>query len=144
MPNSSSNTIVYTPISQVYDITQTTFSSTASGTNTLITTAGSNGSFITDILFRQSTGSTLTFELIICATGSQGSTNPIKQFQVAANAGSNGTTALAQLSTLVNEIFDYDLSGNRVLILESGQSCYFRTTATTTAVVTTTAKRRNF
>lgn len=140
---SNSNTNLYSTLTQSYDIVQIP-NSTATASNTLITTGTTNASIITDVLIRSASAGTTNFEVIICTTGSQSTAFPILQIQVPAGAGNTSTTAIASLASLASQVFDLDLAGNRVICLEANQSIYLRNTALTAGLITVTSKRRNY
>ena len=143
MPSTSANITLYATCKAAYDAVLIA-SGTAANAYTLITTGGTNGSIITDILFR-SADAARSYNIIICPTGSNTSAqyNAV-MVSIPASSGNNGSTAQAQLSALAPQLFDIDLAGNRVLTLESGISIYVQNTALTTGAMTITAKRRDY
>lgn len=143
MPNTTSNVVLYATLAARYPVINIP-TSTAS-TTTLLITAASTGTVITDILWRTSDATARTWEIIICATGSQATPeNARVMINVPANSGNNGSTAIASLAALVPALFDIDLAGNRIITLESGQSIYLKNNATTAGYNYITAKARDY
>lgn len=141
---SSSNTTSFATLTGTYPATQLA-SGMAINTDTLLATGGSNASIALDVLFRNYQSSTINFDIILCATGSNSTeANNRTQIQIPASAGNNGSTQLASLATLAPQLFDLDLAGNRVITLESGISIYVRNKAALTADVCVTVKLRSF
>jgi hypothetical protein len=143
--NSNSNQLSFSTLTQSYDGTVIP-NGTAGNTYTLITTGATNASVITDVLIRSAEISLgRNFNVIICPTGSQASPEFSRVLvAVPANAGSNGSTSIFSLATIVPTLFDVDLAGNRVITLEPGISIYLQNTVALTANFTVTTKRRNF
>jgi hypothetical protein len=120
-------------------------SGTALNTYTLIYTGPSTAGLITDLLFRNAASAAVNLNIIICAAGSQTiEANSRVMVQVPASSGNNGTTPLASLAALAPLLFDLDLAGNRIILLESGISLYVQNTAALTGDLNITAKARNF
>ena len=143
MPNTTSNFVLYATLAARYPAINIA-TSTAS-TTTLLVTAASTGTIITDILWRTADSSNRTWDIIICATGSQATAeNARVRVTIPLNSGDNGTTALASLAALAPQLFDIDLAGNRVLTLESGQSIYVKNIATTGGYNYITVKARDY
>lgn len=143
MPNTSSNVVLYATLTARYPAIN--IASGTASVATLIVTAASTGSILTDILFRSADATGRLFDIIICATGSQATAeNARVQISIPAISGNNGSTAIASLAALVPALFDIDLAGNRVLTLESGQSIYVKNTTTTAAAIFVTAKARDY
>ncbi|AMR33950.1 hypothetical protein A0256_22125 [Mucilaginibacter sp. PAMC 26640] len=142
--NSNSNTTSFATLTATYPAIKIA-SATAINTDTLLVTGSANASIVLDVLFRTFETSAKNFDVIICATGAN-TTDYFNRVQVAvpANAGNNGSIALASLAGLAPSLFDLDLAGNRVLTLEPGISVYIRNKAATTADLYVTAKLRNF
>ena len=145
MPTTNSNTVLYATYQGVYD-TVNLPSGTAVNTYTLVTSAGTNGSIVTDLLFRNSDTSNIrNFNIIIAPTGSQAVAQyNIVQVVIASNAGAYGTLGIATLSSLSPSLFDIDLAGNRVITLEAGQSIYVQNTSALIAPINIMAKKRNY
>jgi hypothetical protein len=149
--DTSSNQLIFSTLTQSYDNVDIA-SGTGSNTDTLVTTAATNASVITDIVFRNLDGTNArNFDIIICPTGSNSTTKyNIAQIAVPANSGNNGTVALASLAALAPQLFDIDLAGNRVITLEgtgsvaTAISIYVRNKAALTADMIVMVKRRNF
>ena len=141
---SNSNTTSFATLTATYPAVKIA-SGTAVNTDTLLVTGGTNASLVLDILFRTLETSGKNYDIIICATASNG-TDYYNRVQVSipANSGNNGTTALASLAGLAPALFDLDLAGNRVLTLEPGISIYIRNKTLTTADLYITAKQRSF
>ena len=143
MPNTTSNFVLYATLAARYPAINIA-TSTAS-TTTLLVTAASTGTIITDILWRTADSSNRTWDIIICATGSQATAeNARVRVTIPLNSGDNGTAALASLAALAPQLFDIDLAGNRVLTLESGQSIYVKNIATTGGYNYITVKARDY
>jgi len=89
-------------------------------TTTLIGSGSTNGSLVTDVLFRNLDGSNArNLDIVICPTGSQATAEyNCVQIAIPANSGNNGTVAQASLAALAPALFGLDLSGNRVIGLE--------------------------
>lgn len=142
--DTSSNQLTFATLTGTYPATQLA-SGLSINTDTLVATGASHASVVTDVLFRNLLGSTVNFDIIICATGSNSTVqNNRVQIQVPANAGNNGSTQLGSLAALAPSLFDLDLAGNRVMTLESGISIYVRNKAALTADVWVTVKLRSF
>jgi hypothetical protein len=142
--NSTSNQTSYLILAGTYPAV-TIPSGTAASTYTLIYTGPSTAGLITDLLFRNASTATVNLNIIISATGSQTTeANSRVQIQVPASAGNNGTTPLASLAALAPLLFDLDLAGNRIILLESGISVYVQNVAALTGDLNVTAKARNF
>ena len=115
----------------------------AANTATLLCSGSAHASVITDILFRNTdTSSSRAFDFYIGATTT--AENNLVQVSVPANAGNNGTTAIASLAALTPAIFDIDLAGNRIITLESSVSIYVVNKTALTADMYIRVKRRNF
>lgn len=139
----SSNTILYATRAARYPVINIA-TSTAS-TTTLLCTADSQGSVVTDVLWRTSDASSRTWDVIICATGSQATAeNARVMVSIPASSGNNGSVALASLASLAPTLFDVDLAGNRVISLEAGLSIYVKNAATTGGFNYITAKVRDY
>lgn len=143
--DSSSNAIPYYTLTGDFVATKLA-SGLSIGTDTAVVAAAAHGSVITDILIRNLDGSNVrNFEVIICTTGSNGTVeHRVCQVAVPANAGNNGSVALASVAALAPQIFDLDLAGNRIINLESGTSIYLRNVAALTADIYVNVKRRSF
>lgn len=143
MPNTSSNVVLYATLAARYPVINVP-TSTAT-TRTLLITAASTGTIVTDVLWRTADASARLWNIIICATGSQATVeNARVVVSIPASSGNNGTTAIASLAALVPQLFDIDLAGNRVITLESGQSIYLENQATTGGFNYITAKARDY
>jgi hypothetical protein len=68
----------------------------------------------------------------------------ITTLQIPAYAGSNGTTPLASLASLVPQLFDLDLAGNRVFLTEAGDSLFVQNPAALSADINIVVKARTF
>lgn len=143
--NTSSNQLSFFTLTGVFNATKLA-SGLSAGTDSVIAAGATNGSCITDILIRNLDGSNIrNFEVIICTTGSNATVeHRVVQIAVPANSGNNGTVPVASVAALAPQIFDLDLSGNRIINMESGQSIYLRNIAALTADVYVNVKQRNF
>ena len=143
--NTSSNQLSFSTLTASYPAVKLA-SGLAINTDTLITTGATNASVVLDLLFRNTDASNArNFDIIICATGSNGTAeNNRVQIAVPANAGNNGSVAIASLAALAPSLFDIDLAGNRVITLESTMSIYVRNKAAITSDVYVMVKQRNF
>ena len=143
MPNTTSNVILYATLAARYPVIN--IATSTATTQTLLITAASTGTIVTDILWRTSDATPRVWEFIICATGSQATAgNNRVAFTIPASSGNNGTVAIASLAALVPALFDIDLAGNRVITLESGQSIYVQNNATSAGYNYITAKARDY
>jgi len=143
--DSSSNTTSFATLTGTYPGVKLA-SGLSINTDTLICSGGSHASIVLDVLFRNlDTSNARNFDIIICPTSSN-ATDYYNRAQIAvpANAGNNGTVALASLAALMPTLFDLDLAGNRVLTLESGVSIYIRNKVALTADVYVMTKLRSF
>ncbi len=143
--DSSSNTTSFATLTGTYPATLLA-SGAGANLDTLIATGGSHASIVLDILFRNTDPSNArNFDIIICSTGSNGNSlfNRV-QVAIPANAGNNGSIALASLAALAPGLFDLDLAGNKVITLENGVSIYVRNKAALTADMIITVKLRSF
>jgi hypothetical protein len=144
MPNGTSNITLYATLAARYPVINLA-SATAANTNTLVITGAATATIVTDILFRSADATARSFDIIICATGSQAAAeNARVQITVPIGAGNTGTVAIASLAALAPSMFDIDLAGNRVITLESGQSIYVRNTTLTAGAIFITAKARDY
>ena len=142
--NSTSNQTSYLILAGTYPAV-TLSSGLAAGSYTLMYTGPSTAGLITDLLFRNASTGAVNLNIIISATGSQTTeANSRVQVQVPASAGNNGTTPLASLAAMAPLLFDLDLAGNRIILLESGISVYVQNVAALTGDLNITAKARNF
>ena len=143
--NTSSNQLSFSTLTASYPAIKLA-SGLAINTDTLITTGATNASVVLDLLFRNTdTANARNFDIIICATGSNGTAeNNRLQIAVPANAGNNGTVAVSSLAALAPALFDIDLAGNRVITLESTMSIYVRNRAALTSDVYVMVKQRSF
>ena len=115
----------------------------AASTTTLLCSGSAHASVITDILFRNTdTSNSRAFDFYIGPTTTV--ENNLVQISIPANAGNNGTTAIASLAALTPAIFDIDLAGNRIITLESSVSIYVVNKTALTADMYIRVKRRNF
>lgn len=143
MPNTTSNVVLYATLAARYPVIN--IANAATTAQTLLITAASTGTIVTDILFRTSDATVRLWNIIICATGSQATAqNARVVVSIPATSGNNGSTAIASLAALVPSLFDIDLAGNRVITLESGQSIYVENQATTGGFNYITAKARDY
>jgi len=146
----NSNIVLYATQKAFYDCVNIA-SATAANTYTLVTTGGTNGSIITDILFRSADASARLFNIIICPTGSQATAKySVVEVSIGAGSGNNGSTGIASLAALVSQLFDLDLAGNRAITLEgSGSSgteisIYVQNTTLTAGAINVMVKRRDY
>lgn len=146
----NSNVVLYATQKGFYDCVNIA-SATAANTYTLITTGGTNGSLITDVLFRSVDASARLFNIIICPTGSSSTAKySVVQVSIPANSGNNGVAAIASVAALAPQLFDLDLAGNRVITLEgSGSSgteisIYVQNTTLTAGAINVMTKRRDY
>lgn len=143
MPNLTSNVVLYATLAARYPVVNIPTATVS--TTTLLITAASTGTILTDILWRTADATVRTWDVIICATGSQATAeNARVMVSIPANSGNNGGAAIASLAALVPTLFDIDLAGNRVLTLEAGQSVYVRNSATTAGFNYITVKARDY
>lgn len=144
MPNTTSNVVIYATLAARYPVIN--IASGATSATTLLITAASTGTVVTDVLFRSAEASLArTWEIIMCATGSQATAeNARVMISVPALSGNNGSTAIFSLAGSVPSLFDIDLAGNRVITLESGQSIYVKNIATLAGAFFITAKARDY
>ena len=141
---SSSNQTAFATLTNMYEAVNIP-TATAALSYTLVCTGDTKASVITDILFRSFDGTARLFNIIICATGNQTTAaNSRIMVSIPANAGNNGSTAIASLAALAPSLFDLDLSGNRIMTLESGQSVYVQNTTLTAGAFNLTIKHRRF
>lgn len=136
---SSSNQLQFATLNSTY-VKVKLASGLSINTQTTLFTGATLGSVITDILFRNKDGSTArNFDIFIGNTS-----DSAVQVQIPANSGNNGTTALASLSGLVPGLFDLDLNGNRVILIESGVIIYATNLTALTADIIITLKTKGF
>lgn len=115
----------------------------AINTNTALFTGDVNASVITDILFRNRDGSNArNFDIFIGSAATP--ENNRVQVTIPASSGNNGTTAIASLAALAPQLFDIDLNGNRVLLIESGVVISVTNIAALTADMFITLKTKGF
>lgn len=141
----SSNTVLYATRKTRREKV-TIASATAANTYTLLATAdATKGSMFTDLLCRSADATARVFDIIICATGSQATAHNWEvAVSIPANSGNNGTVALASVAALAPSIFDIDLAGNRVIMLEVGQSIYVKNLTLTAGAIYWNAKLRDY
>lgn len=143
MPNTTSNVVLYATLAARYPVIN--IATSTATTKTLLITAASTGTIVTDVLWRTSDSTARLWNIIICATGSQATAENARcVVSISGNSGNNGTNPLASLAALAPQLFDIDLAGNRVLTLESGQSIYLENQATTGGFNYITAKARDY
>lgn len=130
MPGGSANQQLYATKTAVK--TKTLLASGLTiNTNTLVFTAGSQGSIVQDVLLRNTdTSNARLFDVLVNGTTS---TDNIGQISIPANAGNNGTVALASLKALLPQLYKFDANGNLILALESGQTIHLQNKAALTA-----------
>lgn len=139
---SNSNQTVFATLTSSY-VAVKLASGLAINTATLLFTGATNGSVITDILFRNTDGSNArSLDFFIGSTST--TENNLVQVSIPANSGNNGSTALASLAALAPAVFDLDLAGNRVITIESGVPLYVVNKATLTADIYVRLKTRGF
>lgn len=144
MPNTTSNVVLYATLAARYPVINIA-TATAANTKTLLITATSTGTIVTDVLWRTSNAGAATWNVIVCATGSQATAeNARVMVSIPATSGNNGSVAIASLAALMPSLFDIDLAGNRVITLESGQSIYVENIAITSGFNYITAKARDY
>jgi len=139
---SNSNQTVFATLTSTY-VAVKLASGLAVNTVTLLFTGATNGSVITDILFRN-TDATNARNLDFFIGSSSTPENNLVQVSIPANSGNNGSTALASLAALAPAIFDLDLAGNRVITIESGVSLYVVNKAALAADMYVRLKTRGF
>jgi hypothetical protein len=139
---SNSNQTVFATLTSAY-VAVKLASGLAANTATLLFTGATNGSVITDVLFRNTDASnSRNLDFFI---GSNSTTeNNLVQVSIPASAGNNGSTALASLAALAPAIFDLDLAGNRVITIESGVALYAVNKTALTADMYVRLKTRGF
>lgn len=109
-------------------------------TQTSLITGDTLATAITDILFRNKDGTNArNFDVFIGNT-----VDSAVQISIPANAGNNGSVSLASLAALVPSLFDLDLNGNRVILIESGVQIYITNLAALTADMIVTLKTKGF
>ena len=143
--NSTSNQTSYLVLAGTYPGV-TIASGTSANTITSLYTGPSTGGLITDVLFRNASSSTINLNIILVPSGGSSSTEAYNrvQIQIPAGAGNNGTTSLASLAALAPLLFDLDLAGNRIILMESGVSIYVQNAAALTGDLNIMVKARNF
>ena len=143
--DTSSNQLAFATLTGTYPAVKIA-SGTAINTDTLVCTGAAHGSIVLDLLFRNLSASTAwNFDIIICPTGSNATDYYNRaNISVPLNSGNAGAVLLASLSSLMPQLFDLDLAGNRLITLESGISIYVRNKASLTSDVYVTAKLRSF
>lgn len=136
---STSNTTQFATLTSTY-VKVKLASGLSINTQTTLFTGDTKGSVITDILFRSKDASNIrNFDIFIGNT-----TDSAVQVAIPANSGNNGTVALASLAALAPSLFDLDLNGNRVMLIESGIVIYATNLAALTADVIITLKTKGF
>jgi hypothetical protein len=139
---SNSNQTVFATLTSTY-VAVKLASGLAVNTATLLFTGATNGSVITDILFRNTDASNArNLDFFIGPTTT--AENNLVQVSVPANSGNNGSTAIASLAALAPAIFDLDLAGNRVITIESGVALYVINKTALTADMFVRLKTRGF
>jgi len=138
---STSNQIAFCTLAGTYPAVKLT-SGLSAGTATLIATGPTNAGLILDILFRSKETVARNFDIFIGSSATP--ENNIVQVAIPANAGNNGTVALASVAALAPAIFDLDLAGNRVITLEPGVTVYVVNIVALTADVYVRVKLRSF
>ena len=139
---SNSNQTVFATLTSSY-VAVKLASGLAVNTATLLFTGATNGSVITDILFRNTDGSNAR-NLDFFIGSSSTAENNLVQISIPASAGNNGSTAIASLAALAPAVFDLDLAGNRVITIESGITLYVVNKAALTADMYVRLKTRGF
>lgn len=136
---STSNTTQFATLASTYVKVKLASGLTISTQSTLIT-GDTKATVITDILFRnKDTTNARNFDIFIGNT-----TDSAVQVAIPANAGNNGSVAIASLAALVPSLFDLDLNGNRVMLIESGVIVYATNIAALTADMIITLKTKTF
>ena len=139
---SNSNQTVFATLTSTY-VAVKLASGLAVNTATLLFTGATNGSVITDILFRNTDATNArNFDFFIGSSST--AENNLVQVSIPANSGNNGTTALTSLAGLAPAVFDLDLAGNRVITIESGIALYVVNKAALTADLYIRLKTRGF
>lgn len=134
MPNTTSNTVLYSSLVQQPMTVISIPSGTAINTITQVITASSKNTLVVDVCFR--VANAITFDIIICTTGNQATALPNTRATIAANSGNNGTADLASLSSICPRLFSrIDLAGNKVFELPAGYSVYVQNTAATSGII---------
>jgi hypothetical protein len=143
--DASSNQLSFSTLTGTYPAVKLASGLTINS-DTLAVTGASHASVVTDILFRNTDGTNIrNLDIIVCATGSNGTAeNNRCQVAVPVNAGNNGAVAIASLAALAPQLFDLDLAGNRIMILETGISIYVRNKAALTADMYVMVKLRSY
>jgi hypothetical protein len=139
---SNSNQTVFATLTSTY-IAVKLASGLAVNTATLLFTGATNGSVITDILFRNTDASNVR-NLDFFIGSSATPENNLVQVSIPASSGNNESTALASLAALAPVIFDLDLAGNRVITIESGVALYVVNKTALTADMYVRLKTRGF
>lgn len=135
----NSNQLQFATLTSTY-VTVKLASGLSINTQTTLFTGLTNGTVITDVLFRNKDASNIrNFDIFIGNT-----TNSAVQVAIPINAGNNGTIALASLASLAPSLFDLDLNGNRCILFESGIIIYATNLAALTADVIITLKTKGF
>ena len=134
-----SNTTQFATLTSTY-VKVKLASGLAINTQTSLFTGATAASVITDILFRNKDGTNIrNFDVFIGNTS-----DSAVQISVPAGSGNNGTIALASLAALAPQLFDLDLNGNRVILIESGVQIYVTNLAALTADIIITLKTKGF
>ncbi len=139
---STSNTTQFATLSSTY-VAVKLASGLAINTNSLLFTGDTKGSVITDILFRNKDGSNARNLDVFIGSSATAENNRV-QISIPASSGNNGTTAIASLAALVPQLFDLDLNGNRVMVIESGVTISVTNLAALTADMYITLKTKGF
>lgn len=115
----------------------------AINTNSVLFTGLTDGSVITDILFRSKDASNARNLDFFIGSSATAENNRV-QVAIPASSGNNGTTSLASLAALAPALFDLDLNGNRGILIESGVTLSVTNLAALTADMYITLKTRGF
>lgn len=136
---STSNTTQFATLASTY-VKVKLASGLAINTQSSLITGDTKSTVITDILFRNKDSSNARlFDIYIGNT-----TDSAVQVSIPANSGNNGSTAIASLAALVPQLFDLDLNGNRIMLIESGVQIYVTNLAALTADMVITLKTKTF
>jgi hypothetical protein len=144
--NSTSNQTAYLIKAGAYPGTTIASGTAANTISAALYTGPSTAGLFTDILFRNASSAAVNLNIILVPSGGSSATeaNSRAQIQIPANAGNNGSVALASLAALAPALFDLDLAGNRVVLMESGDTVYVQNVGALTGDLNITVKARNF
>lgn len=139
-----SNSLVFNPLKRLINSVGIA-SGTVAGTKTLIATGVANSSIVYDILLRNFDGTNARNFNVWIGTNNTSFQNNEVQILVPANAGNNGVVTIASLASLVPQLFQNSISGDRYFILEDvSYSVWLENTVTLTANVGVTVNLGTF